>query len=156
MTDRIKIRPAHQGDVDFVAASAVSLLEFGSPAWKDPEALAPGFRKVLAEAVRNQDQRSTVLIAEDEDGTPLGFISLKVSRDVAGVERGHVADLAVAESARRRGVGRALMRAGEAWARERGFTALSLDVWSTNERALEFYGRLGYGAESLCLIKALE
>ncbi len=95
------------------------------------------------------------MIAEDEDGTPLGFISLKVSNDVAGVERGHVADLAVAGGARRRGVGRALMQAGEAWARERGFAVLSLDVSSTNERALEFYRRLAYGAESLCFIKAL-
>jgi ribosomal protein S18 acetylase RimI-like enzyme len=48
------------------------------------------------------------------------------------------------------------MRAGEAWARERGLRELSLDVWSTNERALAFYRRLGYGAESLCLIKRLE
>jgi len=143
MPDRIEVRPARNGDSDFVAGLASSLLEFGSPAWKDREALAPGFRKVLAEAVRNQDHRSTVLIAEGEDGTPLGFISLKVSKDVAGIERGHVADLAVTEGARRRGVGRALMQAGEAWARERGFAVLSLDVWSTNERALEFYRRLG-------------
>jgi ribosomal protein S18 acetylase RimI-like enzyme len=156
MTDRIEIRSADSGDSDFVAGLASSLLEFGSPAWKDPEAMAPGFRKVLAEAVRHQDQRAAVLIAEDEDGTPLGFISLKVVKDVAGIERGHAADLAVTESARHSGVGRALMQAGEAWARERGFTVLSLDVWSTNERALEFYRRLGYGAESLCLIKALD
>ena len=64
-----------------------------------------------------------------------------MSEDLAGVERGHVVNLAVSHTARRRGVGRALMQAGEAWARERGFTVLSLDVWSTNERALEFYRR---------------
>jgi ribosomal protein S18 acetylase RimI-like enzyme len=87
---------------------------------------------------------------------PLGFISLKVSADVAGLERGHVADLAVAERARRMGVGTALMRAGEAWARERGLSVLSLDVWASNQRALEFYWHLGYFAESLCLIKALD
>lgn len=48
------------------------------------------------------------------------------------------------------------MQAGEAWARERGLPSLSLDVWATNERALAFYRRLGYCAESLCLIKALD
>jgi len=32
---------------------------------------------------------------------------------------------------------------------------LSLDVWSTNDRALAFYRRLGYCAESLCLVKRL-
>lgn len=53
------------------------------------------------------------------------------------------------------GVGTGLMKAGEAWARDRGLPALSLDVWSTNERAPAFYRRLGYRAESLCLIKSV-
>ena len=131
-----------------------SLLEFGSPAWDDAAALTPGFRGVLVSAVRAQDPQSPVLIAEGADGAPLGFISLKVGEDVVGVARGHVADLTA--GARRIGVGTALMRAGEAWARDRGLPALSLDVWSTNERALTFYRRLGYGAESLCLIKRLD
>ena len=96
-----------------------------------------------------------MLVAEGANGAPLGFISLKAGEDVVGVARGHVADLAVTVDARRIGVGTALMRAGEAWARDRGLPALSLDVWSTNERALTFYLRLGYGAESLCLIKRL-
>jgi ribosomal protein S18 acetylase RimI-like enzyme len=156
MSERIDIRPAGGGDADFVAGLASSLLEFGSPAWEDPDALAPGFREVLAKAVHGQDARSNVLIAQGEDGTALGFVSLKVGHDVTGNERGHVADLAVVEGARRRGVGRALMQAAEAWARERGLPALSLDVWSTNERAIRFYRGLGYRPGSLCLIKTLE
>jgi ribosomal protein S18 acetylase RimI-like enzyme len=67
-----------------------------------------------------------------------------------------VADLAVKEDARRMGIGRALMRAGEAWARERGLPVLSLDMWSTNQGALAFYERLGYRPESLRLMKALD
>jgi ribosomal protein S18 acetylase RimI-like enzyme len=155
MSDRIRIRSADERDDEFVAGLVSSLLEFGSPAWEDKDALAPGFRNVLASAVRAPDRQSTVLIAERGDGTPLGFISLKVDEDVAGIPRGHVADLAVTETARRTGVGTQLMRAGEHWARDRGLALLSLDVWSTNERALAFYERLGYSAESLCLIKAL-
>lgn len=155
MTDRIVIRPADDRDMAFVAGLVSSLLEFGSPAWEDKDALAPGFREVLARAAHDQDQRSTVLIAERTDGTPLGFISMKVGEDAAGNERGHVADLAVTENARRIGVGAELMKAGEQWARDRGLALLGLDVWSTNERALAFYERLGYRPESLCLIKAL-
>lgn len=132
------------------------MLEFGSPAWEDVEALAPGFRDVLARAVSGQDPRATVLIAQGADAKLLGFISLRVREDVAGVERGHVADLAVTDSARRVGVGTALIRAGESWARERGLPLLSLDVWSTNDAALSFYRRMGYCAESLCLIKRLD
>ena len=104
----------------------------------------------------NQGPRAAVLIAHDEDGERLGFVSVKVREDVNGVERAHVADLAVREGARRLGVGRALMRAAEAWARKQGLPVLGLDVWSTNERAMAFYRRLDYRAESLHLIKELD
>lgn len=156
MTDHISIRSASDGDREFVASFVPSLLEFGSPAWKDRSAMAGAFRTVLADAVTRPDSRAAVLIAQAQDETPLGFISLQVRNDVTGQERAHVADLAVSEDARRQGVGRALMQAGEAWAREQGMTMLSLDVWSTNERALVFYERLGYRPESLCLIKPVD
>jgi ribosomal protein S18 acetylase RimI-like enzyme len=156
VVDRVEIRAAREADGGFVAGLVSSLLEFGSPAWTDPEALAPGFADVLARAVRAPDPGSTVLIAESTDGIRLGFISLTVREDAAGVERGHVADLAITEEARRMGVGTALMRAGEAWTRARGLPALSLDVWATNERARAFYETLGYSAESFCLFKRLE
>jgi ribosomal protein S18 acetylase RimI-like enzyme len=156
MSEHVVIRPARRADAAFVTDLVHSLLEYRSPIWDDPEALVRGFQEVLAGAVRSEDPEAEVLIAQASDGTPLGFISLKLREDVAGFARAHVADLAVTEGARMKGVGRALMQAGEAWARERGMPVLSLDVWSTNERALAFYRRLGYRAESLCLIKALD
>ena len=153
MAAQVLIRPADERDCEFIAGLVPSLLEFASPAWDDAAAFAPGLRDVLARAVRSQGPQSTVLVAEGAEGTPLGFISLKVGTDVVGAVRGHVADLAVIADARRIGVGTALMEAGEAWARDHGLPALSLDVWSTNNRALAFYQRLGYFAESLCLVK---
>lgn len=155
MTDGFLIRTAHEGDCEFITGLVPSLLEFGSPSWDDAAALAPGFRAVLVAAVLAQNPQSAVLVAEGADGARLGFISLKMSQDAVGTARGHVADVAVAADARRTGVGTALMRAAEAWARDRGLPALSLDVWSTNERALTFYRRLGYNTESLCLVKRL-
>ena len=153
MTDQFLIRPARERDCAFIADLAPSLLEFASPAWDDAAAFAPGLRDLLTRAVRAQGPQSAVLVAEGADGTPLGFISLIVGKDVVGAARGHVADLAVVADARRIGVGTALMEAGEAWAREHELPALSLDVWSSNTRALAFYRRLGYFAESLCLFK---
>ena len=153
MTDPLLIRPAREHDCEFVAGFAPSLLESGSPAGHDPDALAPRFREALAQAVRAQGPGSAVLIAERADGARVGFISLRVGTDAAGASRGHVADLAVTADARRSGVGTALLKAGEAWARDRGLPFLSLNVWSTNEPARAFYGRLGYAAESLCLVK---
>ncbi|MEO6859206.1 MAG: GNAT family N-acetyltransferase [Solirubrobacteraceae bacterium] len=156
MPDRISIRQASSEDRDFVTGMVPSLLASTSPAWHNTELLAPEFREVLAHAINHQSRRSTVLIAEAADATPLGFISLKVHKDAAGVERAHVADLAVTDSARRTRVGTALMNAAESWARDLGMGLLSLDVWSTNENAFAFYRRLGYSAESVCLIKWLD
>jgi ribosomal protein S18 acetylase RimI-like enzyme len=156
MTHRFLIRPACQGDCDFIAGLVPSLLEFGSPAWENADELAASFRGMLARAVSSQHARGAVLVAQAANESPLGFISLKVREDVTGVARAHVTDIAVAKHARRKGAGTALMRAGEAWARERGLTAVSLDVWSTNEGALAFYRRLGYCAESLCLVRRLD
>jgi ribosomal protein S18 acetylase RimI-like enzyme len=153
MTHQLLIRSADERDCEFIAGLVPSLLEFGSPSWDDAGVFAPGFRDALADAVRGQGSQSTVLVAEGADGTRLGFISLRVGKDVAGAARVHVADVAVTADARRMGVGTALMNAGEAWARERGLPAISLDVWSTNERALAFYRGLGYSVESLCLVK---
>jgi ribosomal protein S18 acetylase RimI-like enzyme len=156
VTDEILIRPATDEDRDFVAQFVASLLEFGSPAWKDTDALAQGFREVLEDAVSTQGPRAAVLIAQNEKSERLGFVSVKVRDDPTGVERAHVADLAVTEGARRLGVRRTLMLAAEAWAREQRLPVVGLDVWSTNERAMAFYRHLGYRPESLHLIKELD
>jgi ribosomal protein S18 acetylase RimI-like enzyme len=60
-----------------------------------------------------------------------------------------VADLGlmVAASYRRRGVGRALMEAAEAWAREVGVRKLELHVFPYNDAAIALYESLGYERE---------
>ena len=150
------VRPATENDYDFVVGMVPSLLEFGSPASRSPDALRPGYGVELARALSSQHHRATFLIAETPDGTPLGFISLKVVTRIEGGERPHVADLAVTEAVRKRGVGTVLMRAAEARARQLGFDVLSLDLWSTNKAALAFYRRLGYHAESHTMFKRLQ
>lgn len=154
MTDGLVIRAASEADSEFIVGLLPGLLEFGSPLWEGPSGLASGWGEVLARAVREQDANAAVLVAAAADGTRLGFISLRVA-DAPGGKRAHVADLAVAPTAHRTGVGRALMSASESWARDRGLPILTLDVWSTNHRALAFYRALGFSTESLSLAKRL-
>jgi ribosomal protein S18 acetylase RimI-like enzyme len=156
VTDAIVIRAAHEGDRDFIVGLAPGLLEFGSPMWENANGLTSRFSGVLARAVLEQDSRAAVLVAETAESTRRGFISLRVVEDtITGGDRAHVADLAVTAAARRSGVGKALMKAAAAWARNRDLEILSLDVWSTNHRARAFYGGLGYSIESLSLAKRL-
>jgi RimJ/RimL family protein N-acetyltransferase len=88
---------------------------------------------------------AAVFVAESSEGI-VGRISL--ARDAHPASE-HVADLGlmVAASHRRRGVGRALMEAAEAWAREVGVRKLELHVFPYNDAAIALYESLGYERE---------
>ena len=75
---------------------------------------------------------------------------LSIARDPHPASR-HVADLGlmVARDYRRRGTGRALMEAAEAWAASVGVTKLELHVFPHNAAALRLYESLGYEREGL-------
>ena len=64
--------------------------------------------------------------------------------------------LAVARDAEGRGVGGALMRAAEDWARERGYGKLTLNVFEGNARARAVYAHLAYRPETMRYIKFLD
>lgn len=55
----------------------------------------------------------------------------------------------VVESVRRGGVGRALIAAADAAARERGLSGLRLDYWSFNEAAGRFFAAQGFAADNI-------
>ncbi len=66
--------------------------------------------------------------------------------------RGWVYYLAVDPDARRSGLGRAMVRAAEAWVRAAGIPKIQLMVRSSNGAALGFYDALGYGAEDTTVL----
>ena len=95
-------------------------------------------------AVR-RSPHAAVLVAEGRDGI-VGRLS--IARDPHPASR-HVADvgLMVARAARRHGIGRALMRAAEAWARDAGVAKIELHVFPYNGAAIALYESLGYARE---------
>ncbi|MFO0582964.1 MAG: GNAT family N-acetyltransferase [Anaeromyxobacter sp.] len=78
----------------------------------------------------------TILVAR-EGGRPIGLSAL------VGVDRPELGML-VAEEARGRGVGAALLRASIAWADDAGARELVLHVFPSNTRALRLYRRFGF------------
>ena len=89
---------------------------------------------------------AAVFVAETADHGIVGRISLARETHPASE---HVADLGlmVAAPYRRRGVGRSLMDAAEAWAREVGVHKLELHVFPYNTAAIALYEGLGYERE---------
>ncbi|MEU2114295.1 GNAT family N-acetyltransferase [Streptomyces sp. NPDC016459] len=94
------------------------------------------------------DATAVHVLAEREDGSPLGTGRLLFGADALGktggdASVGSLGRLAVAKAARGLGVGAALVGAVEDVARERGLTAVDLHAQT---HALGFYERLGYEA----------
>jgi GNAT superfamily N-acetyltransferase len=84
------------------------------------------------------------LLAEDGDGTALGFALTYTTFSTFQCLPGmYIEDLFVVPAARGRGVGGALLRAIAAHAVERGHGRLEWSVLDWNEPAIGFYRRIG-------------
>jgi GNAT superfamily N-acetyltransferase len=152
----LAIRAAGPGDRAFVLATVVRLGDFGPPPWRTAEEIGEADARVLRVFFESPAPGATLLVAE-EGGSPAGFVYLEVLRDFFDRrEHGHVSVLAVAREAEGRGVGGALMRAAEAWARERGYRRLTLNVFEGNVRARAVYTHLEYRAETMRYVKVLD
>jgi GNAT superfamily N-acetyltransferase len=152
----VRVRLARAGDRDFVMATARRLAAFEVPAWRRPDEIVDGEVRTLGEFFASAAPGCTLLVAEAEGEGPLGFAYLERVQDYFTLEeQGHLAILAVAEGAEGRGVGSLLLQSGEAWARERGYRRLTLNVFEKNARARALYDRLGYTVETLRYVKAL-
>jgi len=85
-----------------------------------------------------------VLVAAADDGTIAGFAHVLSEYCVVDEPKGYLAELVVEESFRGEGIGAALLRSAEDWAREHGFCAMRLNSNVIRARAHRFYLREGY------------
>lgn len=90
----------------------------------------------------------TQFIARAASGEALGFVEASIRSDyVNGTEHSPVAFLEgiyVKQTARRQGVGRALVAAVEGWAREAGCRELASDASTRNRASHSVHKRLGF------------
>ena len=87
-----------------------------------------------------------VLVAADGPRL-LGWVHVFVTRLLETDARAEIGGLVVDEACRGRGLGKALVRSAEAWARSYGLRLLRVHSNVTRERAHRFYEREGFREE---------
>lgn len=121
------VRPAAEADVDAIARlDSSSFL------------LVPWSAAMVHEGVAGIVPGLTYLVAEEGD-TFAGYVAVSVVDDVAELQR-----IAVAESARRLGVGAVLVAATAEHALAAGAVRLLLEVHEDNHPALALYASTGF------------
>lgn len=116
-----------------------------------PDFFAPGGEPARSKAYLDRilaDADQEILVAV-RAGKIVGLIHLQLydtppSPVFSVRRRAHVEDLVVDRAQRRQGVGRALLGAGQEWARWHHAAQVVLTVWQGNEAAERFYESMGY------------
>jgi GNAT superfamily N-acetyltransferase len=150
------IRPATGADRDAIIGLIHALNCF--------EATVEDNRDVsLAAAIAGYEATvsETAMFVAEQDGVVTGYICIVIDMAPLFVkedERRHVqiADLIVAEGARGRGIGRALIARAEAFARENGICRLLIGALAGNHTANDLYANLGFRPYVIERIKALD
>ncbi|HUH17140.1 MAG TPA: GNAT family N-acetyltransferase [Methylomirabilota bacterium] len=132
----LEIRPATEDD--FEAATRL-LAELGRPT--PTEEKLPALRRTYAQHVRRDDTGSLIALL---DGSPVGFISLEFRQPFfTAAPQAWIPDLIVAEAARGRDIGAALLDAALAEAGRRGAYAAVLESGHQREVAHRLYTAAG-------------
>lgn len=151
------IRLAHADDDEFILEVANRLVAFDLPPWRKRSETLTGIRTDIARHLRELPPASHLFVAEDEDGQRLGFLHLQTQKDFfTGVLNCHVSDIVVATEHDGKGIGSAMLRYAERWAKEHRCRHVTLSVFPGNERARELYLRHGFGEETIRMAKLLK
>jgi len=124
----------------------------------DAQIVADDYRNGRQHPAGTPPGERTSLVAE-LDGRVVGVVDVRIAHP-GGAHRplryGYIAEVAVVETARGRGVGSALVTAAEAWARDAGCAWAVLDYNARNADAGRFYrDRLGYRSAGEIVVKEL-
>jgi GNAT superfamily N-acetyltransferase len=152
----IRIRPYQSSDREYVLSMVSRFSAFELPQWRQREEIDGANRASMERALKLPKPDSAIYIAEDENGTPAGFIHLQTETDYFRDEKyGYVSDLAVDESFEGQGIGRFLLKTAEDWTHDKGYHLLALYVFAGNTRARQVYEKYGFQQEVIKYVKTV-
>jgi ribosomal protein S18 acetylase RimI-like enzyme len=146
--DAVAVRAAREADVERLVSLLGELFAIEADFRPDPDRQRAGLALLLA------DPRACVLVAERGAGVVGMATAQLVVSTAEGAPSAWIEDVVVDRDARAHGVGRRLVAAAVAWAKERGARRCQLLADRHNAPALAFYDRLGWSSTRLvCLRK---
>lgn len=145
----IKIQPANLSD-QHELATMCNLL------W--PDASREEHRRELEAILRSRRYGTlpmAILVSHDNDGKLTGFIEvgLRSHADGCDIARpvGFIEGWFVHEPFRKQGIGKALMRSAEDWARKQGCFEMASDTWIDDEMSIGAHQALGFEVVDRCV-----
>lgn len=153
----VKVRHFKSSDRDFITALVTRLSECDLPAWRQAEQVDLTNIAMVNQAMDELDPADAIFVAEDgAAGQLLGFVRLQTQTDYFSRERhGYISNIAVERSVEGQGIGRMLLETAENWARDNGFSLITLHVFASNHRAREIYEKYDYHQDVLSYAKVL-
>jgi aminoglycoside 6'-N-acetyltransferase I len=145
----IKVRQAHRSDKNELAKLRVLL-------W--PEASIEEHSQELEPVLRFRMHGTlpmTILVSQDDGGVLTEFIEIGLRSHADGCDParpvGFVEGWFVHEASRKQGIGGALMRSAETWARNQGSREMASDTWIDDETSLRSHQALGFEVVDRCI-----
>lgn len=144
----ISVRRAEEKDIDRIVA-LLKVIAYEHHKGR-PDLFREGRKKYSAHEVRDilYEEDRAVFVAVDENDYVLGYLfSYIIDQRTASLFRNfktlYIDDLCIDENFRNTGIGNKLFAHSVEFARECGCYNIELNVWSFNDRAIEFYKKQG-------------
>ena len=149
----VRIEEADPADCEEILTLFPRLASFDVPNNRNPDHLWGGDAKLLRQWASGGKENCIVHVAKNE-GVVVGVAMVTLNPELLSQSpSAHLEVIAVAENAEGQGVGKELMAAAEAGARNRGANSMTLFVFAGNERARRVYERAGFDEELIRCIK---
>lgn len=143
------VRQADSDDAQAIAAMCAVL-------W--PDATAEEHRAEIEHLLKTKmcgTLPATIFVVQDREGRLQGFLQVGLRSHADGCNPAHpvgfVEGWFVYEAFRRRGLGRALMRAAEEWAHGQGCKEMASDTWSDERSSESVHEALGFEVVDRCV-----
>jgi aminoglycoside 6'-N-acetyltransferase I len=123
-----------------------------------PESSCEEHRKEIETILRSGNYGTlpmAILVSHDNSGALAGFIEVGLRSHADGCNTAHpvgfIEGWFVHEPSRKQGIGRALMRAAEEWAREQGCHEIASDTWIDDQISIDAHQSLGFEIVDRCV-----